>query len=238
MSEPEGRGSLPAPPSEDRRAAAETAVEVLGGTPASIKREPVSPVRFVLPRGLSRRVGVFDRAVDRAFDERLRGRPLVDRVFYGASALGDYSLLWHIVNVARSLRSGARHERSGLRLVVALGVESLAVNWGVKSLFRRARPVADHDRPRPRPLRTPRTSSFPSGHATSGFMAATLLARPERPASVPLWFGVAGVVAASRVHVRIHHASDVVGGALIGLGFGVVVRRLWPLREGWGASRG
>ena len=215
----------------------DAAVDVLGGTPASIRREPVSPLRFVLPRGLSRRVGAFDRAVDKAFDDHLRGRPKADRLFYAASALGDFSLLWHLVNVARSLRPGRRHERGGLRLVVALGAESLVVNWGIKSLFRRARPVAGA-RPRPRPLRTPRSSSFPSGHATSGFMAATLLADGSRPPSVPLWYGLAGVVAASRVHVRIHHASDVVAGGLIGVLFGLVLRRVWPLREGSAPPRG
>jgi membrane-associated phospholipid phosphatase len=36
----------------------------------------------------------------------------------------------------------------------------------------------------------------------------------------------AAAVAVSRVHVGAHHASDVVGGALIGTATGLVVRRL------------
>ena len=40
----------------------------------------------------------------------------------------------------------------------------------------------------------------------------------------------AGVVAVSRVHVRIHHASDVVVGAGIGLALGRLIRRAVPLR--------
>jgi undecaprenyl-diphosphatase len=60
-------------------------------------------------------------------------------------------------------------------------------------------------------------------------MAATLLADGRRR-HLPLWYSVAGVVAASRVHVRIHHGSDVVAGAVIGVGTGALVRRLWPLR--------
>jgi undecaprenyl-diphosphatase len=108
---------------------------------------------------------------------------------------------------------------------VALAVESLVVNWGIKSLVRRARPGGDHVRPHH--LRRPRTSSFPSGHATSGFLAATLLSEGSR---APLgWYAVASVVAASRVHVRIHHASDVVAGAAMGLVAGRLVRRRWPV---------
>jgi undecaprenyl-diphosphatase len=59
-------------------------------------------------------------------------------------------------------------------------------------------------------------------------MAATLLS--ERSRVKPLWYGLAGVVAASRIHVRIHHASDVVVGAGVGLLIGRVVRRIFSLR--------
>ena len=46
----------------------------------------------------------------------------------------------------------------------------------------------------------------------------------------PAWYGLAAIVAASRIHVRIHHASDVVVGAGIGLGLGRVIRKAFPLR--------
>ena len=59
-------------------------------------------------------------------------------------------------------------------------------------------------------------------------MAATLLA--ERTRVKPLWYALAGVVAASRVHTRIHHASDVVAGAALGLALGRVVRKTLRLR--------
>jgi undecaprenyl-diphosphatase len=96
----------------------------------------------------------------------------------------------------------------------------------VKSLFRRTRPAWDQERPHG--LRKPRSSSFPSGHATSGFMAATLLSA-GRPRSRPFWFALATVVASSRVHVKIHHASDVAAGAVIGVGLGRLVRKIWTL---------
>lgn len=206
-------------------ALADAAVEALGGTPPDERRPPTSPIRFVLPRPLSRQVGRFDRAVDHAAD-RIRGNAAADRVLYGASALGDFSLVWHLVAMSRALGS-SRREREALRLVVALGVESVIVNAGVKSLFRRRRPIWDQHRPRA--LRRPRSSSFPSGHATSAFMAASLLAAGSSRRVRPAWFGLAGVVAYSRVHVKIHHASDVVGGAALGLALGRLVRRVWPL---------
>jgi undecaprenyl-diphosphatase len=168
----------------------------------------------------------FDQATDRAFDH-LRGRPVADRVMYTVTELGDFGLLWLLIGSARSLRS-PRHEQEFLRLAVCLGVESLLVNQGIKRLFRRVRPVVEEARPHR--LRTPLTTSFPSGHASSAMVAATLLS-DGRPRMRPLWFGLGAVVATSRIHVRIHHGSDVLAGAAVGLVLGQVAKRLWPLRE-------
>ncbi|HSH23058.1 MAG TPA: phosphatase PAP2 family protein [Acidimicrobiales bacterium] len=189
-------------------------------------RPAVSPVRLVLPATIGRQISRFDRAVDAAVARRWRGRPLPDRLFYSASALGDFSLLWHLIGTTRALGS-PRHQHQAVRLAVSLGVESVLINSGVKSLFRRTRPPFEQRHHRHQ-LRRPRSSSFPSGHATSGFMAATLLAdRSGRWR--PVWYGLAVIVAASRVHVGIHHASDVIVGALVGTALGRVVLRVWPL---------
>lgn len=168
-------------------------------------------------------VAAFDAAVDRAFD-RLRGHRVVDQVMYGASALGDFSLIWALLGSAKSLRS-ERDEQAFLRLVVCLGAESLIVNQGIKRLFRRTRPLPVGERPHH--LRTPLTTSFPSGHASSGAFAAILLSDGS---AVPIaWWAVALLVASSRVHVRIHHASDIVAGAAVGTVLGLLARRLWRL---------
>lgn len=168
----------------------------------------------------------FDATVDDAFD-RLRGNAVADRVFYGASALGEFGTLWVMLGALRGLR-GDHHWRAAVRVGAAVGIESVVVNAGVKSLFRRRRPVVDA--PRPYPLRIPLTSSFPSGHATSAFMSATLLADGD-PGLAPLYYAAATVVALSRIYVRIHHASDVAGGIAIGLALGRLGRRLAPLER-------
>ena len=75
-------------------------------------------------------------------------------------------------------------------------------------------------------MHRPISSSFPSGHAASAFTAAMLLA--GGPAT-PVWFALAAAVAASRVYIRMHHTSDIVAGAALGLALGAIARRIVPL---------
>jgi undecaprenyl-diphosphatase len=164
----------------------------------------------------------FDLAVDTGFD-RLRGNPVTDRVFYGATELGDFGLIWVMLGTLKGLRKGD-DLAAAVRMAAAMGVESVLVNGIIKSFFRRTRPPWEADRPLR--VRRPRTSSFPSGHATSAFSAAVMLSEDDE--LWPLYFAVAAVVASSRIYVKMHHASDVAAGVGLGLVLGVLGRRVMP----------
>ena len=162
----------------------------------------------------------FDDAVERGFD-RVRGHPTLDRIFTSASHLGEFSLIWHVLNLAL----GLRHRRLDRIVVFAalIGMESLVVNQGIKRLFKRTRPTTTGESGLE--VRQPLTSSFPSGHASSATFAASLLTRrASGPLGVLIWLA-AGTVATSRAYVRIHHASDVVAGLVTGRALYLVVRR-------------
>jgi undecaprenyl-diphosphatase len=166
----------------------------------------------------------FDEVVDQVAD-RIRGHRTIDHVMYGATEVGDWSLLWHLVGAGQALLPG-RDPMTAVRLSAILGAESVMVNGGIKNLFKRHRPVWEEDRPRPHRIRKPMTSSFPSGHASAAFTAAGVLSQGD-----PLWpvyYAMAVVVSSSRVYVKMHHASDVIAGAAIGIGVAAVARRLLP----------
>ena len=162
----------------------------------------------------------FDRTVD-AWADRMRGEPLADRFFYGLSAIGDHGMIWHAVGLARAA-TGHGTLSGAVELSSALGIEAAIVNGPVKWLFRRQRPAPTTERPLR--LRQPRTSSFPSGHASAGMFAAMLVASESR-VRWP-WYALGGLVGWSRVHVRIHHPSDVVGGTIVGLLLGRAALRV------------
>ena len=161
-----------------------------------------------------------DSAVDAWWERRLRGRPGLDRLFYAASEAANHSRLWHALGAAQA--AARRDKRSAVELSMVLAVEAALVNGLLKTLFRRARPP--HSGPRPHRLRQPLTSSFPSGHASAAMVAAAMLSRGGRWR--PVWYGLALLVALSRIHVRIHHASDVAAGLGTGAALGALARRL------------
>jgi membrane-associated phospholipid phosphatase len=152
--------------------------------------------------------------------ERIRGHAVPDVMFSTASHVGDFSLVWHAISLGRGLVRSRPDEV--VALAALLGIESLLVNQGLKRLFRRQRPTIAGE---PKlALRRPSTTSFPSGHASSAAFAATILSGWDGRRLGSLWWTIAAVVGLSRAYVRIHHASDVVGGALVGIGLAVAGR--------------
>lgn len=169
-------------------------------------------------------VSTFDDAVDSAF-AGIRNKPLADRVAYVASEAADYSVAWHVISLAMAVVSPSRR-RHAVRLAVALGIESVLVNGVLKKATNRPRPEMLEDRAFE--VRRPQTTSFPSGHASSAALSAVLFSE-AMPRGRKLWVLLAVIVGASRIHNRMHHASDVAAGAVLGTVFGAITKRLWPL---------
>ncbi|HVT42730.1 MAG TPA: phosphatase PAP2 family protein [Acidimicrobiales bacterium] len=171
-------------------------------------------------------LSAIDEAVDAAF-EPLRGRPEVDRVAAAISNLADYGFVWVALAGLKGRRRGAGRRRAVVALAAA-GFSSMAVNRVVKQAVERQRPDDHLDAA----VRTPTSSSFPSGHTLAAFCTAFVLADSTPGTVATVSFATA--VAASRVHLRAHHATDVLGGAAIGsvLGLGLrpIVNLITPPR--------
>ena len=154
----------------------------------------------------------IDDLVDEAW-EQIREIPGADRVFYGASEAANFSKIWHGLGIAQAIVM--RDPKRALKTSAALGIEASLVNGPIKSLFERERPDVDPE-DRPMKLRKPKTSSFPSGHASAAVVAASFLTPGMNPVGKFLIRMLAFVVSTSRIHVKIHHATDVAAGAVTG----------------------
>ena len=158
----------------------------------------------------------IDEAVEAAF-EPLRGNPQADRVAAVLSNLADYGLIWVVLAGLKARRRGPDRRRAVIALAAA-GFSSLIVSRVVKDAIARERP----DEHLVATVRTPSSSSFPSGHTLAAFCTAFVLA--DTDAQTVANVGFAAAVAASRVHLRAHHPTDVIGGAAIGSVLGLGLR--------------
>jgi undecaprenyl-diphosphatase len=153
-----------------------------------------------------------DDFVDDAWDN-VRAIPGADRLFYGVTEAANFSMIWHALSVAQAIAQ--RDPKRAMMTSAALGIESAIVNGPMKSLFERQRPDVTQEE-RPMNLRQPKTSSFPSGHASAAVVASSFLTPGMRPVGKLAVRTLAALVSTSRIHVQIHHATDVAAGAATG----------------------
>lgn len=162
----------------------------------------------------------FDHAEYRLCRSLNRGVafPVVRYFFKTASRLGD-GVVWYVLMVALPLIYGERGLQVAMGLL-ATGAAGLVVYKLLKRIFVRERPFIRHagislaQAPLDR-------YSFPSGHTlhAASFAWQLCAAFPElAPIVIPLAVAIAG----SRVVLGLHYPTDVLVGALIGVGFGAI----------------
>lgn len=114
--------------------------------------------------------------------------------------------------------------RSRVRAIKVIALVALVIGLCDTFSYRVLKPVVSRARPKytlgsqvqVRVSYYPKSDSFPSNHALSGFAVARLLTW-FYPLASPWWFfGTAAVIAYSRVYVGVHYPGDVIGGGLIG----------------------
>jgi len=168
-----------------------------------------------------RELGAVDRAVYSAV--AATPTPSLDESLRRLSNAANNSRLWLTIAAGLGVAGGGAGRRAAVRGTAAIGVTSALVNLAVKSVWSRQRPDrAGVGVSRQRNVRMPASTSFPSGHAASGFAFAAAIGRDQPWLGLALRFLAAGV-AYSRVHTGVHYPGDVVVGALIGEGTGQAV---------------
>ena len=172
----------------------------------------------------------FDR---RLFDRLTRQeRHIIDRGLKRLSNSANRSMLWLTIAAAMAVFGGHRARQAALRGAVAIAITSTLVNLPLKYVARRDRPPRRRF-DRPLPISMPGSFSFPSGHSASAFAFATGVGLEHPWMALPI-LPLASAVAYSRVHLRVHYPFDVLAGAIIGVGMGLVSGPvIRAARRGW-----
>jgi membrane-associated phospholipid phosphatase len=147
----------------------------------------------------------------------------IDWVFVWLSRLGAGGAVWIVLALVVLVVTRRRAALVGVVLAVILSAAT--VTWLQDAIGRRRPPrlfAALH------PLvRVPQHGSFPSGHTTTAFACALVLAAAvRRPLVRAAFFLLAAAIGFSRLYVGVHFPLDVLGGALLGLAYGALALQL------------
>ena len=174
-----------------------------GGPEASSEKQAIV-------KNLIRKIWDLDRALFRVVF-RLKWAPLtvVMRAF---TVVGTAGFLWGALAAGAFVLTGFRLSNLLIPWV------AVALSWtlaeGAKYLFNRARPFIDDTEVAPL-IKTPSSSSFPSGHSATAAAGALTLS-VVYPALAPALVLSGFLVALSRVYLGVHYPFDVLAGVLIG----------------------
>ncbi|HEX3174756.1 MAG TPA: phosphatase PAP2 family protein [Solirubrobacterales bacterium] len=148
---------------------------------------------------------------------RTRGHtPGMESAAKALGKAGNNALVWVVLGLALASIDPSRRE--AWLICAALGPIAIALNYGIKLLVRRPRPVLEGLPPLGG---APSSLSFPSAHAFSSFAVATAMFRVD-PATAGA-FAVATALSLGRPYLGMHYPSDVLAGALLGVVLGLLV---------------
>ncbi len=154
---------------------------------------------------------------------RTRGHaPTIERAAQAIAASGEYGAIWALGGLAAAGLDPPR--RRQWFAAAALAPAAIGLNFGVKLIVRRRRPVLDGLPPLGG---APSSLSFPSAHATASFAAAAAMSRIA-PRGRRALFAGATTMALTRPYLGMHYPSDVLAGAALGTALGAAV----PMPDG------
>jgi membrane-associated phospholipid phosphatase len=155
---------------------------------------------------------------------QLPHRKLSDRFLTRLSWMMTCGNGWLLFLLLATLMDRQRGWKATRAVAPALWLATATVEHPIKKWFRRRRPFIS--------LieaiivgRKPGSYSFPSGHSAAAFAGAVLLAR-EYPTNARGFFGLASLVAFSRIYLGVHYPGDVLSGSFLGMVLARIYSRL------------
>ncbi|WP_238885147.1 phosphatase PAP2 family protein [Clostridium sp. YIM B02551] len=141
--------------------------------------------------------------------------------------LGNGGLVWIIISIF--LLTQKKYRKIGVVTLVALLVTYLVGEIGIKNLVRRERPFMSIHEIKLL-IKAPSGFSFPSGHTASSFTASTILSSYFKKYRAII-FSLAIIIGFSRIYLMVHYLSDVLGGAVLGIGMAILIKYIFKKFE-------
>lgn len=132
--------------------------------------------------------------------------------------LGEMGIIW--IAIAIGLLISKKHKKAGLLVLIGLLLGVIIGNGILKNLVMRSRPCwinTDFNLL----IANPKDYSFPSGHALSSTIAATVITLYRKKWGI-IVIPIAALMAFSRLYLYVHFPTDILGGIVMGIIIGCV----------------
>lgn len=162
---------------------------------------------------------------------------VLDGVLTFITHLGDAGIIWIVIAVLCLFFKKTR--KTGICMGIALVMGLIIGNLILKNVIARERPytyelacmTADKVKEL---ISLPHDYSFPSGHTQASFAAATAIFMYSKKYGLFAYI-LAALIAFSRMYLYVHFPTDIIGGMLLGITYGIVsfylIKRFAPRFE-------
>ncbi len=150
------------------------------------------------------------------------GNPVLDKLVPFITSLGNGGAIWIIICLI--LLSSKKTRKCGLTVALGLILSLIVCNGVLKNLIARIRPY-EANGIKELLIKFPHDFSFPSGHSSSSFVAATSIFLYYKKSGIASLF-LATLIALSRLYLYVHYPSDVFFGILIGILLAFVSKKI------------
>ncbi|EFM65233.1 phosphatase PAP2 family protein [Peptostreptococcus stomatis] len=151
----------------------------------------------------------------------------MDAIMPFITQLGDAGLIWIILSIGLIIPKKTR--KIGFVMIIALILNGIICNIILKPMLARIRPF-DVNTAIKLLINKPRDFSFPSGHTSASFTAASVLFFRKSKLFVPSLV-LAFLISFSRLYLYVHYPSDVLAGLVLGILCGYIGHRAVASKE-------
>lgn len=155
----------------------------------------------------------IDKQITQFINTLIPHNPFFDAIFSFLSQKESSILLWIAIIIALVLFEFKKDRRFVVYFFAGTALTLFFNNFVLKKLFERHRPfealVAVSDM-------CPKDFSFPSGHTSTAFAAAFILASFDKKRAF-YYYILASLIGISRIYLGCHYVYDVVAGAAVGV---------------------
>nr|WP_308565378.1 phosphatase PAP2 family protein [uncultured Peptostreptococcus sp.] len=168
----------------------------------------------------------FDMAILDLIQSNIR-TGFMDAIMPFITQLGDAGLIWIILSIGLIIPKKTR--KIGFVMIIALILNGIICNIILKPMLARIRPF-DVNTAVKLLINKPRDFSFPSGHTSASFTAASVLFFRKSKLFVPSLV-LAFLISFSRIYLYVHYPSDVLAGLVLGILCGYIGHRAVASKE-------